>query len=81
LVLFSQTAEHHIAEVEKEPILTYKQTLKTKPDFLQGITSLVIVVVFFLMVRLFGAWVLRINEVITVLYKILDELQKQGPRR
>jgi|1048.fasta_scaffold36975_2 hypothetical protein len=51
------------------------------PDFLQGITSLVIIVVFFLMVRLFGAWVLRINEVITVLYKILDELQKQGPRR
>ncbi len=50
-----------------------------------GILSLAAIVAFFifvgLLVRLFGSWMLRIDEVITVLYKILDELQKQGPRR
>lgn len=34
-------------------------------------------IVFLLVMRLLGAWLLRINEIISTLEKILDELKKQ----
>jgi hypothetical protein len=47
-----------------------------------GILSLAAIVAFFifigLLIRLFGAWMLRIDEVIALQKEILDELKKQS---
>lgn len=44
------------------------------------ILALVIFVVFVLLIRLIGAWMLRINEIINLQKDILEELKKQNEK-
>jgi len=48
---------------------------------MEAIIGLIIIVVIVFVIRLFGAWMLRIDEVITNQKAILDELKKGNSQK
>jgi hypothetical protein len=51
--------------------------LSTTDELVYGIGISILIVCFIFIIRLFGAWLLRIDEVIKLLKQILDELSKE----